>query len=79
MVLSMLHCQRDYKAKDEKRVAKFMPQYDGPYLITDMAPKILTVTVDLLNNPNTFPTFHTSQVLPFMENDDSLFLDHEEE
>ena len=35
------------------------------------------VTIDLLNHPNTFPTFHTSQVRPFVKNNKDLFLGHE--
>lgn len=31
------------------------------------------VTIDLPNSLNTFPTFHTSQALPFVENDKELF------
>jgi hypothetical protein len=73
VILSTLHRRREYKAKDEKRVAKFMPRFDGPYVITDAAQEISTITLDLPNNPLTFPTFHTSQVLPFVENDASLF------
>jgi hypothetical protein len=76
VILSTLHRQREYKAKDEKQVAKFMPCFDGPYVITDAAQEISTVTLDLPNNPLTFPTFHTSQVLPFVENDASLFPSH---
>jgi len=73
VVLSTLHRWQDYKAKGEKRVAKFMPHFDGPYLVTDTAPEISTVTINLPNHPNTFPTFHTSQVRPFMENNKELF------
>lgn len=50
-----------------------MPQYDGPYIVTQMAPDISTIMVDMPNNLNTFPTFHTSQALPFRENDRELF------
>ena len=32
-----------------------------------------TVTIELPNAPNVFPTFHTSEVLPFIESDTSLF------
>jgi hypothetical protein len=73
VVLFTLHCRREYRSKDEKRVAKFMPRYNGPYTVTDTAPEISTITVELPNNPQTFPTFHTSQVLPFVENDPTLF------
>jgi hypothetical protein len=73
VVLSTLHRQRDYKAKGEKRVAKFMLQFNGPYIITDSTPDSSTVTIDLPNHPDMFPTFHASQVWPFVENDKGLF------
>jgi hypothetical protein len=73
VLLSTLHRRQDYKAKDDKRVAKFMPRYDGPYRVTETAPEISTVTVELPNHPNMFPTFHSSQVHPFIENDPELF------
>lgn len=73
VVLSTLHRRQDYKAKNEKQVAKFMPWYNRSYLIMDTVPEILMVTVDMLNHPNSFLTFHTSQVCPFVENDKDLF------
>lgn len=79
VVLSMLHRQCDYKAKGEKWVAKFMPQYGGPYKVTNMVPDISTITVEMPNSPNTFPVFHTSQALPFMENNKELFLSREQD
>ena len=78
-VLSTLHRQRDYKAKGKKQVVKFMPHYDGPYIVTNTAADVSTITVNMLNNPNTFPTFHTSQVLPFVEDDKELFPSPEQE
>lgn len=77
VVLSTLHRQQDYKVKGKKWVAKFMPRYDGPYKITDTTPEISTVTINLPNHPNVFPTFHTSQIQPFVENDDALFLNRQ--
>lgn len=32
-----------------------------------------TVTLDLPNSPDVFPVFHTSEVMPFIENDEKLF------
>ena len=71
--LTTLHRRNEYKSKGEKRVAKFMPRYDGPYKIINTDEKHSTVTIELPNAPNIFPMFHTSEVLPFIENNDSLF------
>ena len=74
--LTTLHCRNEYKAKGEKRVAKFMPRYDGPYTIVGTDEQHSTVTIKLPNAPNIFPTFHTSEVLPFIETNTSLFPSH---
>ena len=71
--LSTLHRRRDYKSKDQKRVVKFMPRFDGPYEITKINPDHSTVTLHLPRSPDVFPVFHTSEILPFIENDESLF------
>jgi hypothetical protein len=73
VVLSTLHRHREIKAGDPNRVAKFMPRFDGPYLIKHTNEKHSTVTLDLPNLPNIFPVFHTSEVRPFKENDNDLF------
>ncbi|CAA7264090.1 unnamed protein product [Cyclocybe aegerita] len=73
VVLSTVHRRQEYKAPGKKRVAKFMPRYDGPYRITDVDEDHSTVTLNLPNSPNMFPVFHTSQVKPFTENDATLF------
>jgi hypothetical protein len=54
-----------------------MPQYDGPYIIIDIDEDDSTVTLDLPNSPNIFPTFHTSEVVPYVENDVTLFPNRE--
>jgi hypothetical protein len=54
-----------------------MPRYDGPYLVTETAPEISTITVDMPNHPNTFLTFHTLQALPFIKNNKNLFPNQE--
>lgn len=71
--LTTLHRRNEYKAKGEKRVAKFMPRYDGPYTVVGTDKQHSTVTIELPNAPNIFPTFHTSEVLPFIETNTSLF------
>ena len=71
--LTTLHRRNEYKAKGEKRVAKFMPHFDGPYTVVNTDEKHSTVTIELPNTPNVFPTFHTSEILPFIENNNSLF------
>ena len=79
IMLSTLHRQRDYKLKGEKCVAKFMPQYNRPYIVMSMAPNILMIIVYMPNNPNTFPTFHRLKALPFVENNKNLFPSQEQE
>ena len=73
MQLSTLHRRKEFKAKGEKHVAKFMPHYDGPYTIVDTDEVHSTVTLDLPNSPNIFPMFHTSQVIPYIESDTDKF------
>ena len=73
VVLSTAHRRHEYKSEDEKRVAKFMPRFDGPYMIISTNERHSTVTLDLPNAPNAFPVFHTSEVRQFLENDDNLF------
>ena len=73
VVLSTVHRRRDLKAGDPNRVAKFMPRFDGPFIIKSTDERHSTVTLDLPNLPNFFPVFHTSEVKPFLDNDNSLF------
>ena len=47
-----------------------MPRYDGPYEIVDTHLDASTVTLDMPNAPNLFPTFHVSNVKPWLPNDD---------
>lgn len=73
VMLSTKHRRRDYMQKNDNRVAKFMPRFDGPYTILDAHPETSTYTLDLPNSPNIFPTFHSSQLKPFHANDSALF------
>ena len=71
--LSTLHRRREYKSKDQTRVVKFMPRFDGPYEILKINPTHSTVTLNLPRSPDVFPVFHTSEVMPFIENNSTLF------
>jgi hypothetical protein len=73
VMLSTLHRRNEYKSKGQHRAAKFMPRYDGPYQIIDVHLDASTITLDMPNAPNLFPTFHTSNVKPWFSNDDTKY------
>jgi hypothetical protein len=72
-MLSTEHRRREYIQAKLGRVAKFMPRFDGPFLITQMNPSKSTYTLELPNEPNCFPTFHASLLRRPMLNDNDLF------
>jgi len=76
VMLSTLHCRQQFKKKGKKRAAKFFPCYDGPYNIIDAHVATSNYTLDLPNLPNTYPTYHASELKAFVPNDASLFLSH---
>ena len=55
------------------RVAKFMPRYNSPWEIIEVHPEMSTYKLNLPNSTNIFPTFHASQIKPFIPNDDEHF------
>ena len=73
VMLSTLHRRRDYKSKGQNRVAKFMPWFDGPYEIVDVHQDASTLTLDIPNAPNLYPTFHISNIKPWLPNDDKKY------
>jgi hypothetical protein len=73
VMLSTLHRRKEFKSKGKKRVAKFMPRYDGPYQIVDVHHDASTVTLDMPNAPNLFPTFHISNIKRWHPNDDKKY------
>ena len=77
VMLSTDNRRRNYKRKDKKRVAKFMPRNDGPYTVVKAFPEKSEYTLCLPNNPQTFPGFHASLLKPFVPNDPTLFPDRE--
>lgn len=72
VLLSTLNRRREYKRAGSLRVAKFMPQYDGPFEIIDTFPHASMVTLNIPHS-NVFPTFHTSLLKPFVRNDVAKF------
>jgi hypothetical protein len=79
VLLSTLHRWQEYLCQGIFRIAKFMPHYNGPYMIIKAWPEKSTYTLELLNSQNTFPMFHTLQLWPYHENNASLFPDCEPE
>ena len=59
--------------KGERRIAKFMPRFDGPYTITGVHPATSNYTIEMPNSPDTFPTYHASDLKLYHANDDVLF------
>jgi hypothetical protein len=60
VMLSTIHRCREYMQKNSDRVAKFMPRFDGPFLMIKAFPEKSIYTLELPNEPNRFPTFHAS-------------------
>src|ERR1700733_9024502 len=73
VMLSTLHRRKAYRNGHDGRAAKFFLRYDGPYTIIDHFPQFSTYTLELPNSPNVFPTFHASELKPYVANDASLF------
>jgi hypothetical protein len=77
VMLSTEHRRCNYKQKGKKRIVKFMPWSDGPYMVIKSFPEKSEYTLHLPNNSQTFPGFHSSLLKPFISNDPTLFPDHE--
>jgi len=73
VLVSTLHRRREYKKKGEKRVAKFMPRWDGPYRVIKAHTKTSTYELDMHDSPRTYLVFHASQLKKYNRNDDRLF------
>ena len=63
------HWRREYKRRGEKRVAKFFPQWDGPYTIIKANTESSSY---MLNNDNGYP-YYASELKPYHANDANLF------
>ena len=73
VLLSTFHRRRAYMQRSDNRVVKFMVRYDGPYKILRAFPESSAYTLDLPPSMSIFPTFHSSLLKPYLQNDNSLF------
>lgn len=73
VMLSTFHRRREYMQKGDKRVAKFMCRYDGPYEVVQSWPDTSVYTLNLPDHLSIFPTFHASLLKPFTPNNVDLF------
>lgn len=73
VLLSTFHRRREYMQRGDRRVAKFMVRFDSPYTVLQAWPDSSVYTLDLPPHDNTFPTFHSSLLRPFVRNDNALF------
>jgi hypothetical protein len=73
VMLSTLYCRQEFKNKSEKQAAKFFHHSDSLHHIIDAHAVSPNYTLKLQNLPNTYPTYHTSELKPFLLNDTSLF------
>jgi hypothetical protein len=71
--LTTAHRRAAYVKKGDKRVAKYMPRFDGPYEVIAKHDECSTYTLDLPNQPGVFPVFHASELEPYVENNHNLF------
>lgn len=72
-MLSMLNRRKEYKAKNQTCTSKFMPHYNRPYEIVNVHTDTSTITLNMPNAPNLFPTFHTSNIKPCNEKDNHKY------
>ena len=50
-----------------------MPQFDGPFTVTDAFPTHSVYTIAMPNTPEAYPSFHVSLLKPFIPNNPNLF------
>jgi hypothetical protein len=73
VMLSTENRRRDYKSKNDDRVAKFMPRYDGPYKIIAAMPEKSLYTLDIPNSPGSYTSFHSKHLKKCTGNNAALF------
>ena len=71
--LSMEHCRWEYIQAKLGHMAKFIPRFDSPFIVTKVNPTKSSYTLELPNKPNRFTSFHSSLLHQFVPNDNNLF------
>ena len=62
VLLATAHRCRDYMQVKDRRMAKFMPRFDGLYEILKAYPESLAYTLQLPSTSKSHPTFHVSHL-----------------
>jgi len=73
VMLSTENRRCKYMQRHSGRTAKFMPRFDGPFVVTKANTAKSAYTLDLPNKPDRFPTFHAAQLRKHIPNDDKKF------
>ncbi|SCV73802.1 BQ2448_6232 [Microbotryum intermedium] len=61
----------------QRRTAKLMDRFDGPYCIVKAQPEISSYTLQLNGDNTAVPFFHTGKLKTYHENNATLFPNHE--
>jgi hypothetical protein len=75
VLLATVHWWREYMQKRDGRCTKFMPRFDGPYEIIEAYPDSSMYKLKMPPSSHVHPTFHSSQLCPFLENVNELFVE----
>ena len=60
--LSTKNQRIEFKSAGQRHVAKFVPRFNGPFLITGVNENKSTVTLDLPSTSKRHPVFHTVKI-----------------
>ncbi|ESK85816.1 reverse transcriptase-rnase h-integrase [Moniliophthora roreri MCA 2997] len=76
--LAMKNRCHNYLQKNKNHVAKFVPRFNGPYIVESAYPELSTYTLHIPGaHKNTWLTFHSSHLKPWTPNDNELFPQHQ--
>lgn len=73
VLLSTENRRRDYIQRKDGRAAKFMPRFDGPFIVKRAFPDSSLYTLEMPGTARVHPTFHVSLLRKFVSNNADLF------